>query len=195
MSVAIVKPSLAEVQKGIARFSELKRVTTGIPDMLLPEFNRTFLNVLGFSQPKGVGKVSPFGDTAVAKITHLKAGLGVSFVSAKPGKGVAMHIHDTVESFLFLKGKWKLEFELDKGTDYVILGPLDFIACPIGVEHRFECIEADPGEEEGLMLTIVAGDEPAAIGSPATIRHMVDAGVFTPEQAEAVLKNTGTPHW
>jgi len=82
----------------------------------------------------------------------------VSFVAAKPGKGVAMHLNDTVESFLFIKGKWKLEFELDKGTDYVILGPLDFIARPIGVEHRFECIEADPGEEEGLMLTIVAGD-------------------------------------
>ena len=195
MTTQIVKPSLAEVQKGIARFSELERCQTGIPDMLLPEFNRTFLNVLGFSHPKGTGKVSPFGDTAVAKITHLKAGLGVSFVSAKPGKGVAMHLHDTVESFLFIKGKWKLEFELDKGTDYVILGPLDFIACPIGVEHRFECIEAAPGEEEGLMLTIVSGDEPAAIGSPASIRHLLDAGIFTPEQAEAVLKNTGTPHW
>jgi len=97
---------------------------------------------------------------------------------------------DTVESFLFIKGKWKLEFELDKGTDYVIL-----IACPIGVEHRFECIEADPGEEEGLMLTIIAGDEPSAIGSPAAIRHMVDSGIFTTEQAEAILKNTGTPHW
>ena len=195
MATPIVKPTLAEVQKCIARFSELGRVTTGIPDMLLPEFNRTFLNVLGFSQPKGVGKVSPFRADAVAKITHLKAGLGVSFVSAKPGKGVAMHIHDTVESFLFIKGKWKLEFELDKGTDYVVLRPLDFIACPIGVEHRFEVVEAPPGQDEALMLTIVSGDSPAAIGSPASIRHLLDAGIFTPEQAEAVLKNTGTPHW
>jgi hypothetical protein len=102
MTTQIVKPSLAEVQKGIARFSELERCKTGIPDMLLPEFERTFLNVLGFSQPKGTGKVSPFGDHAVAKITHLKAGLGVSFISAKPGKGVSMHLHDTVESFLFM---------------------------------------------------------------------------------------------
>jgi len=195
MSVQIIKPSLAEVEKGIARFSELQRVTTGIPDMLLPEFHRTFLNVLGFSQPKGVGKVSPFGDTAVARITHLKAGLGVSFVSARPGKGVAMHIHDTVECFLFISGKWKLEFELDKGTDYIVLGPLDFIACPIGVEHRFEVVEAPPGQDEALMLTIVSGDSPAAIGSPAAIRHLLDAGIFSPEQAEAVLKNTGTPHW
>ena len=195
MTVKIIKPSLAEVEKCIARFSKLERCETGIPDMLLPEFHRTFLNVLGFSQPKGTGKVSPFGDTAVAKITHLKAGMGVSFVAAKPGKGVAMHIHDTVECFLILKGKWKIEVELDKGTDYFILGPLDFIAVPIGVERRFECIEAAPGEEEGLQMTIVAGDSPGAIGSPATIRHMVDAGFFTVEQAEAVLKNTGTPHW
>jgi hypothetical protein len=87
MSVPISKPSLAEVEKCIARFSKLEHCQTGIPDMQLPEFQRTFLNVLGFSQPKGTGKVSPFGDTAVAAITHLKAGLGVSFVAAKPGKG------------------------------------------------------------------------------------------------------------
>jgi hypothetical protein len=80
-------------------------------------------------------------------------------------------------------------------ADYVILGPLDFIACPIGMEHRFECVEADPGKDEGLILTIVSGDSPAAIGAPASIRHLLDAGIFTPEQAEAVLENTGTPHW
>lgn len=67
MNTQIVKPLLAEVQKGIALFSDLERVTTGIPDMLLPEFQRTFLSVLGFSQPKGTGRVSPFGDTAVAR--------------------------------------------------------------------------------------------------------------------------------
>jgi hypothetical protein len=53
MAIPIVKPTLAELQKGIARFSELKGVTTGIPDMKLPEYHRAFLNVLGFSQPKG----------------------------------------------------------------------------------------------------------------------------------------------
>ena len=195
MTIQVVKPNLAELERCIARFSELERCETGIPDMQMPEFKRTFLNVLGFSQPKGPGEFSPFGDTAVAKITHLKAGFGTSFVAAKPGRGVAMHAHDSVECFLFISGKWKLEWEMENGTDYVVLGPLDFIACPIGVERRFECVETDPGKDEGLMLTIVAGDAPSAVASSATIRHLLDSGIYTPEQAEAVLKNTGTPHW
>jgi hypothetical protein len=170
-----MKPKLAEVDKCIARFSKLERFETGIPDMLLPEFHRTFLNVLGFSQPKGTGQFSPFGDTAPAAVTHLKAGFGVSFVAVRPGKGVAMHIHDS--------------------TDYRILEPLDFTACPIGAEHCFQCIEAPPGQDEALIQGIVVGESPAAIGSPASIRHMVEVGVFTPERAEAVLKNTETPHW
>jgi quercetin dioxygenase-like cupin family protein len=149
----------------------------------------------GLSQPEGTGQVSPFGDTARAAVSHLKAGFGISFVGARPGKGVLMHTHDSVECFLVISGKWKLEYELDVGNHYTILEPLDFIACPIGLERRFECLESAPGEDEGLMLGIVGGESPAAIGSAGSIQRMVDAGLYTPEQAQTVLKDTATGVW
>jgi len=189
MAIPVVKPTRAELDKCVARFSQLERCETGLPDMQLPEGRRAFLNVMGFSQPKGVGEFSPFGDMAPAAVSHLKAGFGVSFIAARPGNGVSMHTHDTVETFMVINGKWKLEWELDTGTEYTILEPLDFIACPIGVQRRFECVESAPGKDEGLILGMIAGEAPAAEASPASIRRLVEAGIFTPEQAQAALGN------
>ena len=106
-----------------------------------------------------------------------------------------MHNHDTVETFLVINGKWKLEYELDVGNHYTVLEPLDYIACPIGMERRFECIEAPAGQEEALLLGIIGGDAPAAEASPGSIQRMVDAGLFTPEQAKVRLENTATGVW
>ena len=187
MPIKVVKPTRAEMDKCVARFSQLERCDSGLPDMQLPECRRTFLNVLGFRQPKGEGQYSPFGDMAPAAVSHLKAGFGVSFIAARPGCGVSMHTHDTVETFMVISGKWKLEWESDVGAEYTILEPLDFMACPIGVQRRFECVESPPGKDEGLILGMIAGEAPAVEASPAAIRRLVEAGVFTPEQAQAAL--------
>ena len=183
MAITVTQPSRDEMTKSIARFSDLTRCNTGLPDMALPDCQRTFLNVLGFSQPKGEGQFSPFGDLAPAAISHVRAGFGMAFVAAKPGCGVLMHTHDTVETFMVMHGKWKLEWELENGTEAVMLGPLDFIACPIGVQRRFECVEAGPGREEGLLLGVIGGDAPAAEISAAGIRRLIDAGIFKEDQA------------
>lgn len=185
MAINVVQPSRDEMTKCVARFSDLTRCETGLPDMQLPDCRRTFLNVLGFSQPKGAGQLSPFGDLAPAAITHLRAGFGLAFIAAKPGCGVLMHTHDTVETFMVMHGKWNLEWELDSGTEAVTLGPLDFIACPTGVQRRFECVDAGAGRVEGLLLGVIAGDAPAAEISPEGIQRLVDAGIYTPEQAMA----------
>lgn len=185
MAVTVIKPSRAEMDRSVARFSDLVRCNTGLPDMALPECQRTFLNVLGFSQPGGEGQFSPFGDLAPAAISHVRAGFGMAFVAAKPGCGVLMHTHDTVETFMVMHGTWKLEWELDSGTEAVTLAPLDFIACPIGVQRRFECIDAGPGRDEGLLLGIIGGDAPAAEISPEGVQRLIEAGIFKPAQAAA----------
>lgn len=185
MAIEVTQPTRADMQRCVARFAELRRCSTGLPDMQLPECERTFLNVLGFSQPKGEGQFSPFGDVAPAAVTHLRAGFGMAFVSARPGKGVLMHTHDTVETFMVMRGKWKLEWELADGTGSVLLEPLDFIACPVGVQRRFECVECAPGEDEGLLLGVIGGNEPAAEISPAGIRRLVEAGIFKADAVSA----------
>ena len=197
MSIPVIKPTLAELDKCIARFSKLERCSTGIPDMALPECQRTFMNVLGFSKTVSSGGAhsSPFGDQAKPAISHLAAGFGISFIAVRPGHGVLMHTHDSLECFLVLSGKFKLEYELNVGNHYTILDTLDFIACPTGLERRFECLEAAEGKEEGMMLGIVSGDSPGAVASLGSIQRMVDAGLYTAEQAGTMIKDIGTGVW
>lgn len=178
MAIETIRPSSADMRRCIARFAELNRCEDGLPDMKLPECRRAFLNVLGFDQPRGEGQFSPFGDKAKARVSHITAGFGVSFIQAAPGKGVLMHTHDTVETFMAMKGRWKIEWQGDRGDDSVTLEPLDFIACPVGVQRRFECIEAAPGDTEGLLLGIIGGNSPAAEIAPEGVRRLVEAGIF-----------------
>ena len=175
-----IRPTRAEMERSVARFDRLVRCNTGLPDMALPECERSFLNVLGFEQPRNPGELSPFGDVAPAAITHLRAGFGLSFIAARPGCGVLMHNHDTVETFMVMKGRWKVEWELDSGLAGIELGPLDFIACPIGVQRRFECVAAADGAEEGLLLGVIGGDNPAAEISPEGLRRLAEAGIPMP---------------
>ncbi|VWX61186.1 conserved hypothetical protein [Burkholderiales bacterium 8X] len=185
MAIEVTKPTSADMQRCVARFSDLSRCDSGLPDMQLPECKRTFLNVLGFDQPKGDGQYSPFGDRAKAAISHLKAGFGMSFIAAETGKGVVMHTHDTIETFMAMKGRWKIEWEGQDGNESVTLAPLDFIACPANIQRRFECVEAAPGEKEGLLLGVIGGDSPAAEMSPEAIARLVEAGIFPPEKLAA----------
>lgn len=178
MAIAVIRPSRAELDKCVARFDALVPCETGVPDMeLFDECRRTFLNVLGFRQPlEGHGQFSPFGNMAPAAVTHVRAGFGMAFIAAKPGCGVLMHTHDTVETFIVMHGKWKVEWELDTGTEAVTLEPLDFVACPVGVQRRFECLVAGDGRPEGLLLGVIAGDAPAVEISPAGAKRLVEAG-------------------
>ncbi|KWT96751.1 MULTISPECIES: hypothetical protein [unclassified Variovorax] len=181
MSIQIVKPGTGEMLAGLARFSELTRCSSGLPDMGLPEGQRTFLNVLGFEQPEG--GYSPFGNEARARIRHMKAGFGLSFIAAKPGKGVLMHAHDTIETFMCIKGGWRIDWEGSDGIESVTLGLLDFIACPVGVNRRFECVSTDQGESEALLLGIIQGESPRGVYSQESMRRMEEAGTLSVEQA------------
>ena len=179
MSMPVVKPPREEILEGFARFQDLNAVYTGLPDMKLPEARRAFLNVLGFDQPDGEeGQYSPFGSEARAVIRHLRAGFGVSFIAAEPGKGVLMHNHDTIETFMCIKGRWRIDWEGAEGLQSVEMGPLDFFACPVGVQRRFECVEPAAGEKEALLLGIVQGDAPAGEFSPESVARMAEAGVL-----------------
>jgi hypothetical protein len=176
MTIQVYKPRTGEMLAGLARFAELTRCSTGLPDMALPEAKRTFLNVLGFEQPEA--GYSPFGNEARAKIRHMKAGFGLSFIAAEPGKGVLMHAHDTIETFMCMKGSWRIDWEGADGVESVMLEPFDFIACLVGVNRRFECVSAAPGEAEALLLGIIQGESPRGVYSPESMKRMEEAATL-----------------
>ena len=178
MVMPVIKPTREQVLKGIARFRQIKRVYEGLPDMALPESRRAFLNVLGFEQPNGDdGHYSPFGDEAKAVVNHLKAGFGISFVEAEPGRGVLTHNHDTVETFMCMTGRWRVTWEGAEGNDSTELDRFDFIAFEPGVQRRFECVEPADGETVGLLLGMIGGEAPAGEFSPESVKRMKEAGL------------------
>jgi quercetin dioxygenase-like cupin family protein len=139
MTIEVVRPSRAEMDKCIARFDRIKGVSEGIPDMKIEHYNRTFYSVIGFDQPKGEEQYSPFGDAVRPVINHMKPGFWVAYVEATPGHGAPMHNHDTNETFMVVEGKWRIEWQGAEGDEHVILEPKDFICFPIGVQRRFIC--------------------------------------------------------
>ncbi len=176
MSITVIKPERNQMLNCVARYSELNPVTTGLPDMHLEQCKRTFLSVLGFEQPRGEVQHSPFGNHVAAKISNQPTGFGVAFVRSRAGCGVLMHTHDTSECFMPVEGRWKVEWEGVQGNDEVILNPLDFIAVPVGVQRRFECVEAPAGKEEGTLFAMISGDAPAVEWSPEAIELMAESG-------------------
>jgi mannose-6-phosphate isomerase-like protein (cupin superfamily) len=183
LPIPTVRPSRDDMLKCVARFKDLRGVSEGLPDMQLEGCHRTFYSVLGFSQPKGKDEFSPFGDAVRPKISHLQPGFGIAFVAARPNQGVLMHNHDTNETFMVVEGRWKLEWEGEHGNEHVVLEPKDFISFPVGVQRRFECLQAPDGKDEGLLLGIIQGEAPVAEISPEGMKRLYDAGILKPETA------------
>ena len=183
MPIEVYRPKKEEVLKCVARFAELSSTDKGLPDQPVEGFHRDFRNVLGFEQPEGSETYSPIGDDAKPHISHLKAGFGMAYVSARPGQGVMMHTHDTNESFVVMEGTWMFEWEGEDGDDHVILGEQDIVSFPPGIQRRFECQSARDGKEQGMILGVIGGDTPGAEFSPESVERMKAAGTW-PDAAE-----------
>ncbi len=155
-----------EMMKRVAMFRDLSGARTGLPDSHLPECDRELINVIGFQPPENQGDadvVSPVGeDVSLQAAIPISEGFNMGFVKAEPGKGPLMHNHDTNETFMPVKGRWRCAWNEGDDYEYIDAGPCDVISFPPGVMRRFECIEAPEGETEGLMLFVIGGDSPGA---------------------------------
>ena len=155
-----------KMMERIAFFKDLSGARTGLPDSHLPECNRELINVIGFQTPEGEDGsevVSPVGqDVSLRAAIPISEGFNMGFVKAEPGKGPLMHNHDTNETFMPIKGKWRCAWNEGDAYEFVDVGTCDVVSFPPGVMRRFQCLEAPEGETEGLMLFVVGGDAPGA---------------------------------
>jgi len=187
MPIPVTKPTRAEMLKCVARFKDLYRADHSLPDTHVPGYERTLINVIGFAPPQATADVraySPVGDQAKPYITHLKAGFGVGFVEAEPGKGVMMHNHDTNETFMPVQGVWRITWEGASGNDSVELEPLDLISVPPHLQRQFHCLSAPTGQAKGVMLVVIGGDQPSAEFSPEAEAELTARGLM-PAQKRA----------
>ena len=168
-----------EMMQRVALFKNLVGNTGGLPDSHLPECDRELINVIGFQPPEDQSEaevVSPVGeDVSLQAAITISEGFNMGFVKAEAGKGPLMHNHDTNETFMPVKGKWKCAW--NEGDDYeeIIVGPCDVVSFPPGAMRRFECVEVPEGETEGLMLFVIGGDAPGAEFSELAYERIAEA--------------------
>lgn len=183
MVIPVHKPRKEDVLECVARFDEIEAVDGGLPDQKVEGYFRTFRNALGFAAPSGENVYSPIGDEAKPKISHLKPGFGIGYVTADPGQGVMMHTHDTNETFVVIEGTWMFEWEGEDGDDHVVLEEKDVVSFPPGIQRRFECKSARDGETRGTILAVIGGDTPGVEWSPESVERLRAAGAW-PDAAE-----------
>ena len=141
-----------EMQKRVARFKTLEYPPDRYPDSQLPGHERKNFLVIGH------GLIVEGGKDPLSAIP-IDEGFQMSYVEAKPGNGPMLHNHDTNETFIAIKGRWRVIWGLNE-EHHVDLDPLDVCAMPPFVPRRFINLEGAANGETGLLMTIQPGDTP-----------------------------------
>ncbi|GAA4338276.1 hypothetical protein GCM10023144_35080 [Pigmentiphaga soli] len=138
----------------VARYDKLVFPADRYPDSLLPGHQRKNILVIG------TGLIIEGGKDPMSAIP-ISEGYTMSYVEARPGNGPILHNHDTLESFIAIHGTWRVIWGVNEEHS-LDLNPLDVCACPPFVPRRFINLTPGEGREEGLLITVQAGNHPKA---------------------------------
>ena len=148
-----VKEMTPEQMRGrVARHKTLQYPPDRYPDSQLPGHERRNYLVVG------KGLIVDGGKDPMSAIP-IDEGFQMSYVTAEPGNGPMLHNHDSNETFVAIKGRWRVIWGVNE-EHHVDLDPLDVCSMPAFVPRRFINIEAAANGETGLLLTIQPGNAP-----------------------------------
>lgn len=141
----ITEPTVEEMLARTARFKDVKPSKQAFVDTRIPEYHRDIYNIIG----RGVTE----DPTLAPSITDARY-FGITYVGADPGKGAALHAHETIEVFIPLTGRWAAYWG-EAGDKEIELDPFDCISFPPGVYRGFRNI----GTEHALLMAIIGSKE------------------------------------
>ena len=141
----IIDLSVEEMEQRVARYRNLKASKQAFVDTRIPEYERDIYNVIG----RGVTEDA----SLTAEITDSRY-FGITYVGADPGKGAALHAHETIEVFIPLTGRWADVWGED-GDKEIIVEPFDVISFPPGVYRGFRNV----GDEHAMLMAIIGSKE------------------------------------
>jgi quercetin dioxygenase-like cupin family protein len=137
----IIEPTIAEMEARVARFDRLKPSKQAFVDTRIPQYERDIYNVIG----RGVTE-----DPDLAPAISDSRYFGITYVGADPGKGAALHAHQTIEVFIPLTGTWACYWG-EKGDKEIVVGPHDVISFPPGVYRGFRNV----GDSHAILMAII----------------------------------------
>jgi len=152
LQMAIKNVSAQEMLTRVARFKTLRYPPDRYPDSQLPGHERRNYLVVG------KGLIVEGGNDPMSAIP-IDEGFQMSYVTAEPGNGPMLHNHDSNETFVAIKGRWRVIWGVNEEHS-IDLDPLDVCSMPAFVPRRFINIEAAANGETGLLLTIQPGNAP-----------------------------------
>jgi quercetin dioxygenase-like cupin family protein len=141
----IVEPTVEEMQARVARFGALTPSKQAFVDTRIPEYERDIYNVIGRGVTEDASLAAAIADARYFSITY---------VGAEPGKGAALHAHETIEVFIPLTGRWAAYWGED-GAKEIALDPFDVISFPPGVYRGFRNI----GDGPAMLMAIIGSKE------------------------------------
>lgn len=158
----------------VGRYKALKSSAKAFIDTRLPNGERDILTVIGRGVIEDADLAPPIKDNR---------DFNVAYIRAKHGCGATLHIHETNEVFIPLKGQWGIYWQNRDGSRHeVVLDPYDTVSVPIGLSRGFRYL----GRGEGLMMAIVGGTDPGRVHWPKETITMAKAHGFVLRDGDLV---------
>ena len=139
-----------EMERYVARFSNLQGSDEAYIDSRLPGHRRIKINLIGMGVVEAADKPE-----LQPNIPLPAQGFNLGMIQAEHGNGAALHAHQTEEAFMPLIGPWAVIWLTDGGEQEIVLEPFDTISVPIGVYRGFRYV----GEGKGTLLTLIGGPD------------------------------------
>ena len=171
--MASVQISKDEMLKRVARFKALRPSHQAFVDSRIPGHEREIFNVIG----RGVTE-----DASLAPAITDAQNFNITLVHAAPGKGTALHSHQTIEVFIPLSGEWAIYWG-DNGENELPLGQWDTISVPPGVMRGFR----NTGSEEGYLMAILGGSDAGKVTwAPTVLERATLTGLELDERGNLI---------
>ena len=141
----IIDLTVEEMEARTARYRDLKASKQAFIDTRIPEYERDIFNVIGRGVTEDASLTAEISDARYFSITY---------VGADPGKGAALHAHETNEVFVPLTGRWSAYWGAE-GDKEIIIEPFDVISFPPGVYRGFRNV----GDSHAMLMAIIGSKE------------------------------------
>ena len=141
--------SQAEMEARVARFAGMAPNKVAFLDTRLPDHHRDVFNMIGYGVNEDPDTKPAIADAQGFTVTHN---------GCEPGKGSALHTHDTIEVFIPLTGRWSIYWG-DEGEHEVILEQGDVISVPTGVMRGFR----NAGDDYAVLMAVIEGSTPPGV--------------------------------
>jgi mannose-6-phosphate isomerase-like protein (cupin superfamily) len=130
--------SVADMEVRTARCNELKGSDLCFMDQRIPGHEREMINLLGLGVPENED------DPDLAPKVGPAHGFANGFAKCEPGRGAALHWHETDEVFMPLDGKWSIYWRDGDEEREVILEAGDTVSVPVGIYRGFKNVGDTP---------------------------------------------------